>query len=227
MNLILVGAGVLLIVFGGIVLLRFADRPGGSVKLLSIEVTSAGAGLPLIALGVACLFLGVRAGNSLDETDPPRAEAATSADQVELQQPPSPSFSATAGDLPECFASVVGSLPADRVQRIELGTRDLQVIASHQPLEEPFGLVLTENDVPIAAQRWRLYRTSNLYRLEEILVGSCAAPTRMQNFGRGGDPRDLVNWDTLSFWIGEREYSIRIGGEGSINVGEFQRIGGF
>ena len=44
--------GVALIALGGVVLMLFPDRPGGEVRLLGLEVSSVGAGLPLIALGV-------------------------------------------------------------------------------------------------------------------------------------------------------------------------------
>jgi hypothetical protein len=49
--------GVVLITLGGVVLLLFPDRPGGEVQLLGFQVSSVGAGLPLIALGVVLVAI--------------------------------------------------------------------------------------------------------------------------------------------------------------------------
>src|SRR4051794_8104467 len=59
MSLVLVAAGCALLLFGGVVLLRYSDRPGASIKWLGVEVSSAGAGLPLVALGVGCILFAV------------------------------------------------------------------------------------------------------------------------------------------------------------------------
>src|SRR5206468_4767386 len=50
---LLVGIGLALVAFGALILLRFPDRPGGRLRLAGMEVSSVGAGLPLVALGVA------------------------------------------------------------------------------------------------------------------------------------------------------------------------------
>jgi hypothetical protein len=52
--LFLLGAAVA--VFGAVVLLRFPDRPGGQVSILGVHVSSLGAGLPLIAIGVVVML---------------------------------------------------------------------------------------------------------------------------------------------------------------------------
>jgi hypothetical protein len=51
----LVIVGVALIVFGAFVLIRMPLRPGGTIKTKWFEVSSVGAGLPLIVLGVAAI----------------------------------------------------------------------------------------------------------------------------------------------------------------------------
>jgi hypothetical protein len=53
--LALVGVG--LVAIGALVLLRFPESPGGNVRLLGLEVSSIGAGLPLIGLGVFAIVL--------------------------------------------------------------------------------------------------------------------------------------------------------------------------
>lgn len=58
--IVLTVVGIGLIAFGSVVLLKFPDRPGGKIAWHGGEVSSVGAGLPLIALGVAVLvFSGV------------------------------------------------------------------------------------------------------------------------------------------------------------------------
>ncbi len=48
-------SGIALAGFGVLVLLKFPDRPGGTIRLHRMEVSSAGAGLPLIVLGIAAM----------------------------------------------------------------------------------------------------------------------------------------------------------------------------
>lgn len=56
---VLVVVGVALVLFGALVLLRFPDRPGGRLVWHGVEVSSVGAGLPLIVLGVAAIAIAV------------------------------------------------------------------------------------------------------------------------------------------------------------------------
>lgn len=53
--LVLLIVGVALVLFGGFVLIRMPTRPGGTIKTKWFEVSSVGAGLPLIVLGVAAI----------------------------------------------------------------------------------------------------------------------------------------------------------------------------
>ena len=53
--LILLMVGLGLLIFGAFILLKFPHRPGGKIAIGSAEVSSVGAGLPLIFLGVLCV----------------------------------------------------------------------------------------------------------------------------------------------------------------------------
>jgi len=65
----LVTIGIALIVFGGLVLLWFPDRPGGVLEFRGVRVRSAGAGLPLIVLGlVAVVLAALQGGGSAPES---------------------------------------------------------------------------------------------------------------------------------------------------------------
>lgn len=216
--------GIALVGFGAVVLLRYSDRPGGSLKLLGMEMSSTGAGLPLVGLGVACVLLAVLDGPEREE-DGSRSGVDTAAvappDSSTRSTPPGP-----AGGFEACLAEVA-PLPAERVARVEAGMSDVEVIGPHQPLEAPFAVVLTENGAPVGAVRLRLYRanasTSDLYRVEAIVDARCQPVTELRNASRGGDPRALTSWDTLWMRLGATAYRMRVGGEGSITVGSFQR----
>ncbi|MEW6471352.1 MAG: hypothetical protein AB1679_03690 [Actinomycetota bacterium] len=55
---VLVILGIGLVIFGGIVLLLLPDRPGGELSFRGATLKSPTAGLPLIVVGVAAVWLG-------------------------------------------------------------------------------------------------------------------------------------------------------------------------
>jgi hypothetical protein len=207
--------GIALLAFGALVLLKYSDRPGGTIKSFGVEVSSAGAGLPLIALGVGFIaFAAVRFSPTSRGTDVRGTPAETTA---KLQ----------ASDT-SCVAALLSGVSRDRVDTVEVGMQGVEVIGSHQTLNTPFVLLLTENGQRIGAMRIRLYQASNssgdLYKIEQAIDAGCANVEQMRN-SRGGNPRDLMNWDTLRATLGAHQYDLRIGGEGNITV-SFTRIAG-
>lgn len=48
--------GLIITIVGIIVILKFPDRPGGTFRWGSIEISSKGAGLPIIVIGLACVI---------------------------------------------------------------------------------------------------------------------------------------------------------------------------
>jgi hypothetical protein len=203
--------GAALIIFGAIVLVKFSDRPGGSIKALGAEVSSAGAGLPLIALGVGCI--GWAATHWPQSVPSPSGEPtglATSAAVVP----------ATPRDT-GCVAALLAPA-AGRVDTVETGMQGVEVVGAHERLDLPFAIVLTDNGQPVGIIRARLYRANNasadLYKVEEAVDARCAPVTSMANGSRGGNPKELINWDTLRITLGAHKYDIRIGGEGNISV---------
>lgn len=83
--LLIVGIG--LVVFGGLVLLRFPDRPGGTLSFRGARVDSVGAGLPLVVLGVVLLvFAATQAAD--DGGDAAGDDTQTVADDGGAEPPP-------------------------------------------------------------------------------------------------------------------------------------------
>ncbi|MEO8621468.1 MAG: hypothetical protein ABI625_10410 [bacterium] len=211
--------GVALIAFGAVVLLRYSDRPGGTIKAFGAEVTSKGAGLPLIALGVGCIGYAAvhfqtrqQSVPNLRSTDAP-AETSSTARQV---------------NDTSCLSTLLSGIQRDRIDTVEVGQKDLEIIGSHQKIDSAFALVLTESGKRIGALRLRLYPSKNssadLYKIEQAVDGSCANVEQMRNTSRGGNPRELMNWDTMRATLGAHQYDLRVGGEGSINVSHFTRV---
>ena len=217
MSVTLVSLGAVLLIFGAFVLLRFSDRPGGTIKFMGGEVSSKGAGLPLIALGVGCIAFGAA---RFPRQDPePRPDTIPRSDVARVVQ------QAQSGD---CLGELLSGVPKGRVDTVEVGMQGVEVIGSHESLQLPFAIVLTENGARIGALRMRLYRGNNygtdLYKIEKAVDANCADVEEISNASRGGNPRELMNWDTMRERLGTSRYEMRIGGEGSINIGFVSRV---
>ena len=207
MHALLMVLGIALVIFGAVVLIRYSDRPGGTLKLLGMEVTSKGAGLPLIALGIACIALVVtRPATTEPEPDPPIVDLPTG--------------------TPACLASFLESVPAERIVTVEAGMRDMSIVSPPEPLDTPVALVLTDGGATVGAVRIRLVRgtdaSSHLFKVEEA-VGADCQPARLSNASRPGDPRNLPNWDVLRLRLGAADYDLRLGAEEQLRVGYFTR----
>ena len=208
MATLLLAVGVGLVIFGAVVLIRYSDRPGGSLKWMGMEISSKGAGLPLIALGIAAIAFTITRPAATGEDPSPAAPGAPGTTSLAR-------LTTEGGEpVPECLAAVVAAVPAERMATVEVGMRDLDVVSSPQPLDLPVALLLTENGSPVGAVRLRLYRgtdqSSDLFKVEAAVDASCQ-PAALHNTSRGGDPRTLTNWDTLRLRLGAADYHLRIG----------------
>ena len=83
---VLLGLGIAVAVFGAFVLVRFPERPGGTISWKGLNISSKGAGLPLIALGVAAAAFAVVRGPA-----GPLSSPATSSGSNAVPAPPSTS----------------------------------------------------------------------------------------------------------------------------------------
>jgi hypothetical protein len=218
-----IGLGIALVLFGAVVLLRYSDRPGGTVKWFGLELTSAGAGLPLIALGIGCAMFAF-VGPVQQPT--PRVVHQQGATTDAGHSAASVAASVGADDTTDCLR--LAALGPDRVDTVEAGMRDVQLLGPHQPLDRPFGVVFTDGGRRVGAIRLRLYRASDssadLYKIEAVVDAACRPVERLRNTSRGGDPRELVNWDTVRLHFGDHDYDLRVGGNGDVQAGHFTRV---
>lgn len=120
---ILVIVGVAIVVLGAFILLLFPDRPGGKIGWQGAEVSSIGAGLPLIVVGLAAIAIGGNGaigggddGGTLDESG-------------------NGGSAAEAGIVLEC-----PDLPEARVVDVPQGAYALTVAGPVESKTEPFAL---------------------------------------------------------------------------------------
>ncbi|MEX0623680.1 MAG: hypothetical protein WD251_07220, partial [Saccharospirillum sp.] len=201
---ILLMAGIGLLVFGGIVLLRYPNKPGGKIAIGSLEVSSVGAGLPLIVLGVACILAYAR-------TDLP-----------DLRLPATSTEASTSTSISSCFDRYLSELPADRQTTLEVGASDRNVLSSTQTKTTPIALLFNENRNRLGAMVFNVFPTDDLFRIDTIIDANCQPIEQFSNASRGGDKNILQNWDTLQMTLNNSSYTLRLGySEGEVEVNAF------
>jgi hypothetical protein len=139
MTVFLVLLGVGLVVLGALVLIRYPDRPGGTIRWHKLEISSKGAGLPLIVVGVvvatAAVIVpathpGATGGDSSDSAGgPPQIPG--------LDVVPSTTCTNT-------FFAQDPPVEARRIRSVELGALDRRVLAVGEPEDTEFGMVFSD-----------------------------------------------------------------------------------
>jgi hypothetical protein len=149
----LVIVGIVLIVFGGLVLLRFPTRPGGEIEFQGLRISSVGAGLPLIVLGLAAVVVaGILAGSqptATPQTTPPPTTPPP------VSEPPSPSRSqaSSAATSPSCLDEHLGKEPTVRPEFRKI----LPEGQTTSVVGPTAALVLTRNAQTVAAVRLQYF----------------------------------------------------------------------
>jgi hypothetical protein len=197
---ILLVVGVAVVGFGALVLLRFPDRPGGRIGWQGFGVSSVGAGLPIIALGLAAIAVAAVPRSTADAQN--GGESASES-----------------GNAADCFRGV----PAAELRTIEEGTNDFEVIRPDQPHAAPVWIQFTDGGNPIGGVLLRFFAANQVFKLQRVVDASCKAIDPVANVSRGGDPHVLQNWDTVRFHFGDASYEMRIGGTASITA-NFARV---
>ncbi|MGH8898717.1 MAG: PASTA domain-containing protein [Egibacteraceae bacterium] len=133
--------GIALAGFGVLTLFKFPDRPGGTIRLHRMEISSAGAGLPLIAFGITAMaFSAVGAGLSDGGTlPPPIARPSPTSTSSETTSP------AAAGDWvgrlvdPVTRELVASGVAVSEVPVVDASKREGEIVAQDPAPGEPLG----------------------------------------------------------------------------------------
>lgn len=140
--------GAALVVFGAVVLLLFPDRPGGKIGFRGLNVSSTGAGLPLIVLGVALVVTAVALPkpNLISRGGPVTGDPVTANPTTGDAAPPNVPGpdSAPASDCTTKFFAESPPVPTMRIRPLELGARTRLVLGPGETQSSEFGLVLVD-----------------------------------------------------------------------------------
>jgi hypothetical protein len=130
--------GVGLAALGAVVLLRYPDRPGGVIRFHNAEVSSKGAGLPLIVLGaglaVAALVIPATGGGT-GQSSPDSMGG----------EPQIPGLDAAPkSDCTTRFFAQDPPVDPARVRSVELGAKDRRVLTVGERQDAEFGMVFSD-----------------------------------------------------------------------------------
>jgi hypothetical protein len=220
MLLLVAVVGVALVALGALVLLRFPDRPGGRVRLLGLEVSSIGAGLPVVALGVlAVVTAGVQQGdNGWSST----AES-TGGGGGGAAARPAPS------NMPACVSDFFDErpvVPNDRRRTLPAEAEDVDVLGPAEQKRDEFGLVLADKRTVIGAAKMSYDVDATQYRFDGLVDGRCRRAAWIAPDVPGANPSTVNNHSTLRLALGDAEYALELkasGTEVELELHRFER----
>lgn len=188
MAVLLAGLGIALVALGALVLLRYPDRPGGNVRLLGLEVSSVGAGLPLVALGVLAITITV-----VREGDPPPARDEAPVERAETAARPLAQDGseriplADEAETPACIAKFFArspAVPADRQRFLPRRNEWIVVLKDNEPKSAEFGLVLRSRGRAVGAAKMRFDVDGQEFLVDGLVDAGC----RPARWSASGDP---------------------------------------
>jgi hypothetical protein len=219
MLLLLAAVGVALVALGALVLLRFPDRPGGRVRLMGLEVSSIGAGLPLIALGVLAV---ATAGVQPREGGPTSsAENSGGGGGGQAGRPPP-------RNTPACIVDFFDARPRvarDRRRTLPAEAEDVDVLGPAEQKLEEFGLVLTDRRKVVGATKMSYDVDASQYRFDRLVDGRCRPAGWTAPDMPGANPSTVNNHTTLRLTLSEGEYLLELKAETAVEV-ELHRFHG-
>jgi hypothetical protein len=195
--LLVVGVGV--VVLGAFVLLLFPDRPGGKIAWQGAEVSSIGAGLPLIVVGIVAVALsggGVIGGDGGGGDSGDRTIAAL-----------------------KCPGDVAQALPSRRVASVESGANAQIIVGPSGSKTEPFGLRLTDAGKTVGAITARYFPASGVFKIQSFVDADCHA-SQVESLAEPGEgPLPAVpNAGDVRVDLQDRSYVLNLGAGGDIRV---------
>ena len=204
---ILAIVGVAIVVLGAFILLLFPDRPGGKIGWQGAEVSSIGAGLPLIVVGIAAIAIGGNGvigggddGGTLDGEGGSGGSAAGTG--LELDCP----------DLPQA-----------RVVDVPQGAHELTVAGPVESKTEPFSLRFIDDNQTVGVLTARKL-PSDVFQVQSFVDADC------QTSAIEGEP-GAAALDAIPGWgnvtipeLMGRSYVLTLGYTGSDIVVYFKEV---
>jgi hypothetical protein len=199
---LVVALGVAVTTLGAVVLLRFPDRPGGAIRFHNMEVSSKGAGLPLIVLGAALAVAAVTVvPNATNDTGGTSEESGVSGLAV------APQTNCTR----KYFAQppLVGS---SRVRSVELDATDRRVLGVGERQDTEFGLVFSDtlsSTVPQVLGAMKLFRRPGVgFHVMSVVDQQTCQPIVMSLASDPGVPAPdaLGSYVRVIFALGGKSY---------------------
>jgi hypothetical protein len=199
-----VGIGV--VALGAVVLLLFPDRPGGKIAWQGAEVSSIGAGLPLIVVGIVAIALaggGVIGG---DDDDGGTANKTTSGTGV------------------MCPDELRTTLPPERVADVEVGAHDQIIIGLAASKTEPFGLRLTADGETVGAIAARFFPASGLFKVQSLVDADCQAGDVLDPTPGKGRLQQIRNYNDVRIDLAGRSFLLNLDGSRDIRVNFYNYV---
>ncbi|MGH3052968.1 MAG: hypothetical protein ACRDM8_08425 [Gaiellaceae bacterium] len=171
--LLIVGVGV--VVLGALVLLLFPDRPGGKIAWQGFEVSSIGAGLPLIVVGIAAIA--ISGGGVLGGADSGGAVIGGDGGNRDSGDQTNPVL--------EC-----PDLPRTRVVDVPQGANALIIAGPAESKTEPFTLRFIDNNQTVGVLTAKLL-PSEIFQIQSFVDADCQT-SQIESIEPGGEALDVI-----------------------------------
>jgi hypothetical protein len=207
--IVLAALGVALVALGVLILLRFPDRPGGNVSLMGLEVSSVGAGLPLVALGVLVTLVAfTQSGEDGPSSTSDESSSSGGGGAVVALLPK---------HLPACFADFFAADPAvprDRRRPLPSEAQDIAVLRADEAKADEFALVFTDRQEVVGAAKLRYDVDAKQTSIDAVVDASCKPVSWISNVTPGPSPDLVDQYTTLRLELGTRTYEWELKPEG-------------
>ena len=166
--------------------------------MLGLEVSSVGAGLPLIALGVLVVALAVSQERGRDQPAAPQGAAVRGQQRI-----------IGAAPTPACITEFFVRPPvvASHRRRVLLAeVEDVVVLKRAEPKREEFGLVLVEQSNVIGAVKMSYDIDTQRFRIDGLIDARCRRADWTAPAMPGSNPSIVNNYTAPRLMLGDREY---------------------
>jgi hypothetical protein len=198
--------GLVIVAFGALVLLRFPDSPGGELRLLGLRVRSVGAGLPLIALGVAVAIVAVSSRGEDGATSADSGDSSGSGGGGVVSGPPP-------DDAPRCLAGWFAAAPNVSLQRqrtLPAGIDDVKVLVAEESKHEEFAVVPTADSKVLGAVKMSYDTATRRFRIDGMVDAACRSLAWTASDVPGASPASVGEVSHLRARFGAATYELEL-----------------